>query len=96
MEALKYNSRELPEEYLLAKLAFTSSPREKYIGKREEHKIIDSDRRNTAFYFATADIYNSTLDSFNQMLESEQGSEESLTSGLEQILYGFKDKTDFL
>ena len=46
-EALEYNDADLPEEYLLAKLAFTKDHAVHYKEHRESHKLKDGDRRNT-------------------------------------------------
>ena len=46
-EALEFNGMELPEDYLLARLALTEAPREFYIKSKKDRKIKDAMRRNT-------------------------------------------------
>ena len=95
MEALEYNGNPLPDEYIKAKLAFTKNEADFYRSWNEKRKFKEEDRRNTGFHFAKADIFNSTHNSFNEMLESD-GPDESTMPGLDIIIKEFQDKADFL
>jgi hypothetical protein len=46
---LEFNGKELPEDYLAARLALTEAPREFYLNSKKDRKIKDAMRRNTQF-----------------------------------------------
>ena len=46
------------------------------------------DRRNTGYHFAKADMYHSTMNSFNEMLASD-GPDESVIDGLDVVITDF-------
>ena len=52
-------------------------------------------RRNTGFHWAKASLYNSTNNSFNEMLMSETPDQE-IDDGLDYILNEFTKKAEFL
>jgi hypothetical protein len=62
---MQYNRRDLPEEYLLAKFAFTKDEILDYKDYMERHKFKDDERRNTNFHFNKADMFNNSQSSFN-------------------------------
>ena len=95
MEALEYNGNPLPEEYIKAKLAFTRDEADFYKNWNEKRRFKEEDRRNTGYHFAKADIFNTSRNSFNEMLQSD-GPDESTMPGLDIIIKDFQNKADFL
>ena len=61
-EALEFNGKELPQDYLLARLALTEAPREFYIQSKKDRKIKDAMRRNTQYQFFQDNPTNPTAD----------------------------------
>jgi hypothetical protein len=95
-EALEFNGKELPKDYLLARLALTEAPREFYIKSKKDRKIKDAMRRNTQFQFFKDNPYNQTEGSSHQQFESEPKPPQDLDDGLDLMLEDFRFKTQFL
>lgn len=95
-EALEFNGMELPEDYLLARLALTEAPREFYIKSKKDRKIKDAMRRNTQCQFFQDNPFNPTEGSSQHQLGSEPKRLEDLDNGLDLMLEEFRFKTQFL
>jgi len=94
-EAMEYNGMELPEEYLLAKLSFTSDHTRFFKTMRKDQEKKQELRRNTEFNFAKPDTFNDSQASVHDMVESEAPYQD-VEEGLGDILDGFQQKTEFL
>ena len=55
----------LPDEFLLAKLAFHEDPIDFWVNHKASRENKEGDRRNTLYHFNQADMYNSSQGSFN-------------------------------
>ena len=95
-EALEFNGMELPEDYLLARLALTEAPREFYIKSKKDRKIKDAMRRNTQCQFFQDNPFNHTEGDSQHPLESEPKRLVDLDDGLDLMLEDFRFKTQFL
>lgn len=98
-EALAFNGKGLPLDYLLAKLSFTDDLAKVYRKQHaKRHEKLEL-RLNSEFQFAKADVHNDSECSFNKDLESEVTDLHELhdiESGLDYLVEEFVHKTDFL
>ena len=94
-EALEYNGGTLPDEFLLAKLAFHEDPIDFWVNHREVREKKELDRRNTDYHFDQADMYHSSQGSFNQMFESEMPYQE-VSEGLDKVMQELRQKSEYL
>lgn len=89
-EAFEYNNIDLPEEYLLAKLALTNDHAVKFkkiqAQKQQKYEL----RRNTEFNFAKPDTFNDSNASIHDVVDSDKPSILSIDEGLNHILQEFQ------
>lgn len=57
---MQFNKKDLPQEYLLAKLSFSKQEAIEFHASMDSHRELDDERRTTMYHFAAADIYHSS------------------------------------
>ena len=95
-DALQFNSRDLPFDYLVARLSFTKEEAEHYRRQRKTKELKEDERRNTGFHFAKPDLYTRSQSSFNEMFQSEKAQPPEIVEGLEHIVQDFQNRSEFM